>query len=121
MRCRVAVLLLTVLLAPAGLRLCAAFEDTEAQRCAIACGHAAVAAGASCCPMSGAAGGDLAFQSCARGNGAGAPLTAGQAMLLISAAATPRLDADDRVHSGASPRLHPAFSRGLDHVPLLRG
>lgn len=122
MRRPLAFLLLTAIAALAGLRLAAAVQDTEAMRCAIACGHAASAVkGAACCPMAGAKGGGLAFKACGRGGLALMPLAPVQPAVLASAAPLeePRssLYLDPASDSGARSRT----PRPLDHVPLLLG
>ena len=103
----------------AGLRLAAAAQDSEAMRCAIACGHAASPdKGAACCPMSAAG---PSFKACAPGDAALAPLTAPQPAVLAAAAplaapaSTRAVDLDGEFR----PRFAPP--RALDHVPLLLG
>ena len=103
----------------AGLRLAVAAQDSEAMRCAIACGHATSPdKGAACCPMS-AAGPSL--KACASGNAALAPLTAAQPAVLASAAplAAPASDRTADLDGESRPRSAPP--RPLDHVPLLFG
>ena len=102
-----------------GLRLAAAVQDTEAMRCAIACGHAASATkGAACCPMSGAG---PSFKACAPGDLALLPVTAPQPAVIGSAAPlkapASRRSFDPAPDSG----LRFAPPRPLDHVPLLIG
>jgi len=103
----------------AGLRLAVAVQDSEAMRCAIACGHAASAdKGAACCPMSAAG---PSFKACAPGDAALAPLTAPQPAVLaagaplVAPASTRSVDLDRE----SRPRFAPP--RPLDHVPLLFG
>lgn len=105
----------------AGLRIAVAAQDTEAMRCAIACGHAAAATkGAACCPMSSAPGSGPSFKTCAGGDGlAVIPLATGQPALL--AAAAPLTAPAARHILDATPDSGPRFvpPRPLDHVPLL--
>ena len=103
----------------AGLRLAVAAQDTEAMRCAIACGHAAPAGkGAACCPMSGSG---PSFKACAGGGLALIPLAPGQPALIATTAplTEPPMRRFFDALPGAGPRLPPA--RPLDHVPLLFG
>ena len=117
-----AILVLAAVAVLMGLRLAAAAQDTEAMRCAIACGHAASATkGAACCPMS-APGSGPSFKTCAAGDGlALIPLAPGQPALL---SASNSLNAR-QTHRLVPPVSHraPAFPdpRPLDHVPLLFG
>ena len=103
----------------AGLRLTVAARDSEAMRCAIACGHAAAAQkGAACCPMSAAG---PSFKACASGDAALVRVTAAQPAVLAAAAplATP---ASTRASDlDVESRLRFAPPRPLDHVPLLFG
>jgi hypothetical protein len=123
MRRRCAVLLLAILGSVACVRLSAAAIDTEAMRCAIACGHAgAVKDGAACCPMGHGADGGPAFKTCPGGEGSVlVPFFPGQTIPTASAG---RID----VSSGSRPvePLRPAgprsaFARAPEKVPLLLG
>lgn len=107
----------------AGLRLAVAVQDTEAMRCAIACGHTASAGkGAVCCPMSAAPGSGPSFKTCAGGDGlALIPLATGQPALIATAAplTAPAVHRFLDAAPDAGPRFAPP--RPLDHVPLLFG
>ncbi len=123
MRRRPTILLLTVLLAPAGLRLSAGGGASEIERCAIACGHAVgVPKGAACCPTGNAPDTGPALKSCPRGGEGGlAPLPAGQPLLLV---ALERLAAPDRfarLDFSRDTRPRSAFLPPQDKVPLLAG
>jgi hypothetical protein len=115
----VGVLSAVILLAPAGLRLAASDADSEALRCAIACGHAATP-GAACCPLSGAAGKDAAMAACPRSDPqSAAPTPPAQPAI---AAAMHRLAAP--LGGSALASLFSVTPRGPsarppDHVPLL--
>ncbi len=108
-----------LLIAPAVLRLAGTDPDADARRCAMVCGHAAkVAAGAACCPMSGAVQG-VVLSSCPAGDSpAAAPLPSSQPAVL---AFLPPLAPPE---SGVSPTTLPsgalcdALARPPDHVPL---
>lgn len=101
-----------------GLRLAAAVQDTEAMRCAIACGHAPVK-GAACCPMSADQG--PSFKTCGSGGLALLPLATPQPAVL-SAAAPLTLPAPHRfLQLATDSALLFAPPRPLDHVPLLFG
>jgi len=117
-----ATLLLAALAALAGLRLAVAVQDTEAMRCAIACGHAASATkGAACCPMSAAPEAGPSFKACAPGGLALLPLAAPQPAVL-AAAGPLALPTPDRLFDCVpDSRLRFAPPRPLDHVPLLFG
>lgn len=123
MRRRVATLLLSVLLAPAGLRIMAQFEDTEAMRCAIACGHTVAALpGAACCPMADAPNAGPAFKTCSPGKGSAlAPPAPGQPLLL--AALVRLLPPDTARPNDLAATREPlsAAPRPVDHVPLVLG
>jgi len=114
----IAALALAVIALLAGLRLAAAVQDTEAMRCAIACGHAPVK-GAACCPMSADQG--PSFKTCGAGGLALLPLAAPPPAVLSAAAplSPPAPDRLIRPASGSGPRFAPP--RPLDHVPLLFG
>ena len=119
MQRRIAGLVLAALSLLAGLRLTVAARDSDAMRCAIACGHAASAEkGAACCPMSAAG---PSFKACASGNAALAPLAAPQPAVLAPAAplAAPASDRTADLDGESRPRFAPP--RPLDHVPLLHG
>ena len=107
----------------AGLRLAVAAQDTEAMRCAIACGHAASATkGAVCCPMSSAPGSGPSFKTCAGGDGlALVPLATGQPALLASAASLIAPAVHELLDASPDARVRFAPTSPLDHVPLLFG
>ena len=109
-------------LAPVGLRLAAAADDSAAMRCAIACGHAmGEMKGAACCPMSDAPDAGPVFKTCSRGTEAAiAPLASGPMLLAVIRG----LPTPDAVHPlDALETLAPraAFLRAPDKVPLLAG
>ena len=114
----IAALALVVLALLTGLRLAAAVQDTEAMRCAIACGHAPVK-GAVCCPMSADQG--PSFKTCGTGGLALLPLAAPQPAVLSAAAllTPPAPHRFLRPGTDSGPRFAPP--RSLDHVPLLFG
>ena len=117
-----AILVLAAVAVLTGLRLAAAVQDTEAMRCAIACGHAAgMMNGAACCPMSGAPESSPVFKRCSRpAEAAIAPLAPAPALL----APGRRLPAPDRSHPfdwSASAAGRSAFLDVPDKVPLLVG
>lgn len=117
-----AALLLTVLAAAAGLRLGAAAADTEAMRCAIACGHAAAAVnGAACCPMSNAPGAGPSFKACLPERAALAPIVSGQSLLLTGIVRILRPDSSCLFDGVATAAPISASPRPVDHVPLLLG
>jgi hypothetical protein len=80
-----AVLLLAVLAVVAGLRLSTIASDTEAMRCAIACGHAAgVMNGAVCCPITKTSGAGPVLETCSRsGADSVVPLASGPVLLVF--------------------------------------
>ena len=116
----VAALVLAAVSMLAGLRLAVAAQDTEAMRCAIACGHAAPAAkGAACCPMSGSG---PSFRACAGGDGlALIPLATGQPALLAATAplTAPAIQRFLDAPPEAGPRLPPARIRAKPSVSKL--
>jgi hypothetical protein len=118
-----AVLLLLVLAAVAGLRLSASATDTEAMRCAIACGHAAGAVnGAACCPMANAPGAGPMFKACApEGGSAMTPLASGQLLFLASAVRLVPPDSVRDLNAPAASGTLVSTPRPVDHVPLLLG
>jgi hypothetical protein len=123
MRRPLATLLLTAIAVLTGMRLAVAVQDTEAMRCAIACGHAASATkGASCCPMADAPGAGPSFKTCSRGEGVAlVPLASGQPALLAMA---PYLTAPTGhrfpgLAVVAGPRS--SMPRPPEHVPLVFG
>ena len=117
-----AALLLTVLAAAAGLRLSAAAADTEAMRCAIACGHAAAAVnGAACCPMSNAPGAGPTFKACSPEGAAVTPIVSGQPLLLTGIVRFLPPDSSGLFDGGATAEPTSASPRPVDHVPLLLG
>ena len=115
-----------LLIAPAGLRLAApADAESEALRCAIACGHAAgaVAAGAACCPMNGAGAGatkTAAMASCPERETPGAIVLLATPLAILAAASQPLAPAGDFLLS-ASPLAAPrdGIARAPEHVPIL--
>jgi hypothetical protein len=113
------VLVVLLWLTPAGLRLALSDADSEALRCAIACGHAAKA-GAACCPMAGAAPREAAMAACPSGDAQSvAPSLSAQPAV---PAAVHRLIAPEGGFGLAwSPQADPGdpASRTPDHVPLL--
>jgi hypothetical protein len=116
-----AVLLLVLLAVVAGLRLSAAAADTDAMRCAIACGHAAgMMKGAACCPMSNAPGSSPVLTTCPRGGAAVAPLASGY-LLLAFAERLPAPDGSRPHDSAVSSAVSSAFLRAPEKVPLLLG
>jgi hypothetical protein len=123
MRRSLATLLLTALAVLAGLRLAAAVQDTEAMRCAIACGHAASAMkGASCCPMADAPGAGLSFKTCSRGDGlAPISLASGQLAVLCAAARLTAPPAQRFFDPACDAKPRSSTPRAPDHVPLLFG
>jgi hypothetical protein len=119
MQRRIAAFVLAAVSLLAGLRLAVAAQDSEAMRCAIACGHAASPdKGAACCPMAGAG---PSFKACAQGNAALAPLAAPQPAVLAAGAplAAPAFSLTRDLDGESRPRFAPP--RPLDHVPLLFG
>ncbi len=115
-----AILVLAAVALLTGLRLAMEVQDTEAMRCAIACGHAASAMkGASCCPMADAPGSGLSFKTCSQGDGlALVPLATGQPALLAMAS---HLTAPTKHRLlDPAPTAEPLSStpRPPDHVPL---
>jgi hypothetical protein len=118
-RRRSAILLLAVLAALAGLRLSAAAADSEALRCAVACGHAATL-GAACCPMSDAAGKEAAMAACPRSDPQSAAPTMPAPLAIPTA--LHRLAAPlgaSALASIASVAPRSPSTRPPDHVPLL--
>lgn len=113
---------LLLFLAPVGLRLAAAADDSAALRCAIACGHAMGAMrGAACCPMSDAPDAGPAFKSCSRGaDVATAPLAFGP-VLLAAIGRLPAPDGSRPLARGANAAPRSAFLRAPDKVPLRVG
>lgn len=114
-----------LLIAPAGLRLAApADAESEALRCAIACGHAAgaVAAGAACCPMNGAGSAtkSAAMASCPERETPGAIVLLPTPLAILAAASQPLAPAGDSLLS-ASPLAAPrdGIARAPEHVPIL--
>ena len=103
----------------AGLRLTVAAQDSEAMRCAIACGHAASSDKG--CRVLPHVGRGPSFKACASGNAALAPLAAPQPAVLAAAAplAAPASERASDFEAGSRPRFAPP--RPLDHVPLLFG
>jgi hypothetical protein len=123
MRSPLAILLLTALAVLAGLRLAAAVQDTEAMRCAIACGHAASAMkGASCCPMAAAPGAGPSLKTCSRSDGlALIPLALGQPALLAMASRLTLPTAHRFLDPAPDARPRSSTPLPPDHVPLLFG
>jgi len=119
MRRQSAVLLLAVLAVAAGLRLSAVALDTEAMRCAIACGHALGGAGAVCCPMGRRADEGPTLMTCSHPDGAPLPTAAAQPLLLSTECrlASPVTGGSLDLGPAAASRLAPP--RPHDHVPLL--
>jgi hypothetical protein len=113
-----------LLIAPAGLRLAApADAESEALRCAIACGHAAgaVAAGAACCPMNGAGATTApAMASCPERETPGAIVLLPTPLAILAAASRPLAPAGDSLLT-ASPLAAPrdGIARAPEHVPIL--
>jgi len=115
---------LVLLLAPLAISVATAAADSEAMRCAIACGHAATDVGAdgrpACCPMAGAKSAGAALAACPRSDPQGlAPRMALPPLVLAEA---PRLEAPSPGSLPEIPRasVSPAtFPRPIDHVPLL--
>jgi hypothetical protein len=121
MRRQSAVLLLAVLAVVAGMRLSTVASDTEARRCAIACGHAAGMKGAACCPISKTAGAGPVFETCSRGgDSAVAPLAPGPILPAFSER-LPEPDVSRPNDSVVSATVRSAFLRALEKVPLLLG
>lgn len=113
------VLAVLVLLAPAGLRLAVSDAESEALRCAIACGHPAKA-GAACCPMSGLASKAAAMAACPMGDAQSvAPSLPAQPARFASVyrLAPPEGSSWLSSPSPAMPGDPPV--RPLDHIPLL--
>ena len=122
MRRQSAVVLLSVLAVMAGLRLSTVVADTEAMRCAIACGHATgMMNGATCCPISKTAGAGPVIKTCSRGgDSAVAPLAPGRILLPFSER-LPEPDVSRPNDSTVSNALCSAFLRTPEKVPLLLG
>jgi hypothetical protein len=120
MRRRAAALLLSALLAPAGLRVAAGAARSGAQYCPLKCPHdGAAMAGADCCPIGEDGGNDCSLRRCSRDQApAVVPLGPGQPALLIPIA---RLTPPEGTRSiETAPRVLPrsASLRLPDHVPL---
>jgi hypothetical protein len=122
MRRQSAVLLLAVLAVVAGLRLSAVAVDTEAMRCAIACGHSGeMMTGAACCPISKTAGAGPVLETCSRsGDSAVAPLAPGPILLGFSER-LPEPDVSRPNDSIVIGTVRAAFLRAPEKVPLLLG
>jgi hypothetical protein len=122
MRRQSAVLLLAVLAVVAGLRLSAVAVDTEAMRCAIACGHAGeMMTGAVCCPISTTPGAGPVLETCSRGgDSAVAPLAPGPILLGFSER-LPEPDISRPNDSIVIGTVRSAFLRAPEKVPLLLG
>lgn len=114
----IAGLALAVIALLAGLRLAAAVQDTEAMRCAIACGHAPVK-GAACCPMSADPG--PSFKTCGSDGLALLPLAAPQPAVVSAAAPLVPPVPHRFLQRAIDSALRFAPPRSLDHVPLLFG
>jgi hypothetical protein len=112
---------LILFLAPLGLRLATAAEDTEAMRCAIACGHAAgTTNGASCCPMPDAGGSGPLWKTCVPGGDAAiAPVP--MPFLIAFVGRLPVPTESRPLPDGARAAARPAFERAPEKVPLLLG
>jgi hypothetical protein len=117
----ISTLLLVALTALPGLRLAVAVQDTEAMRCAIACGHAAGQMGASCCPIGGFGETGPSFKTCSPGDSFALTSVASQPAVLAAVGRLTAAQPHRLLHpeSNAAPRA--ATSRPLDHVPLLLG
>jgi hypothetical protein len=122
MRRQSAVLLLAVLAVAAGLRLSVVVTDTEAMRCAIACGHAfGVPKGAACCPMTETPGSGPVLKACSRGGDSAVAPLAPRPILLSFSGRVPKPDGSRPTDVAVSATVRSAFLRAPEKVPLLLG
>lgn len=110
---------LLLFLAPVALRLATTAGDTDAMRCAIACGHAmGPTKGAACCPVSDAPNAGPTFKTCSRGADAAVPPLA-PAPILLFAVVRLAPPGDSRSFDSAGRAVaRSAFLRIPDKVPL---
>ena len=122
MRRQSAALLLALLAVVAGLRLSVVVTDTEAMRCAIACGHAlGMTKGTACCPMAETPDSGPVLRTCLRGGDSAVAPPAPKPILLSFSERLPEPDGSCPHDFVVSATVRSAFLRVPEKVPLLLG